>query len=63
MTYFPLSSAQRVVRALHDADPTRHRQSTRRIFEVRGPLDVEALGLAAEALVLRHEPLRRSTGY
>lgn len=58
MTYFPLSSAQRVVRALHDADPTRHRQSTRRIFEVRGPLDVEALGLAAEALVLRHEPLR-----
>ncbi|MGI5255444.1 condensation domain-containing protein [Actinacidiphila glaucinigra] len=58
MTSFPLSPAQRAVRVLHDADPTRSRHSTRRIFEVRGPLDVSAFRLALEALVRRHEPLR-----
>lgn len=58
MTRFPLSPAQRLVRALHDADPTRQRQSTRRVFDVRGPLDLEAFGRAVDGLVRRHEPLR-----
>lgn len=58
MTQFPLSPAQSLVQALHNADPTRRRQSTRRIFDVLGPLDVKAFDRAVETLIRRHEPLR-----
>ncbi|WP_381330695.1 condensation domain-containing protein [Streptomyces kaempferi] len=53
-----MSPPQRLVHALHDADPTRRRQSTRRVFDVRGPLDLKAFGRAVDGLVRRHEPLR-----
>ncbi|GLF95303.1 condensation domain-containing protein [Streptomyces yaizuensis] len=55
---FPLSAAQHTVWSLHTRDASGHRQSSRRVFEVTGPLDPAALRSALDALVQRHEPLR-----
>ncbi|MBZ4414793.1 amino acid adenylation domain-containing protein [Myxococcus sp. XM-1-1-1] len=59
---FALSYGQAALFHLHQSDPDNHAYHTLFSFRVHGPLDVEALRRAAEALVERHEVLRTTYG-